>query len=145
MPFPDPEPGLVIGYSYLWFHEDRAGKIEGRKDRPCAIIVVTENDTDEKIVTVFPITHTPPEDITDAVEIPANVKKRLGLDGERSWIICSELNTFLWPGPDLRPVSRKKKDEFSYGLLPPDLFEIVLKKFGYLARGRRLKVVERPE
>jgi hypothetical protein len=37
---PIPQPGLVIRYSYLWSAEAQAGKEEGTKDRPCAIILV---------------------------------------------------------------------------------------------------------
>ena len=35
---PEPVPGLVIRYSYLWYTEHRTGREEGQKDRPCAII-----------------------------------------------------------------------------------------------------------
>ena len=38
----------------------------------------------------------------DAIEIPLKVKKRLGLDSARSWIVLTELNRFIWPGPDIR-------------------------------------------
>lgn len=51
---------------------------------------------------VAPITHAAPERQTDAIEIPLNVRKRLGLDGARSWIVLTELNRFIWPGPDIR-------------------------------------------
>jgi hypothetical protein len=33
MPIPNPEPGLVISYAYLWHDEHHAGREEG-KDRP---------------------------------------------------------------------------------------------------------------
>jgi hypothetical protein len=39
MALPEPAPGLVICYSYLWHDERRRGVDEGRKDRPCAIVV----------------------------------------------------------------------------------------------------------
>jgi hypothetical protein len=32
--FPEPQPGLIISYAYLWHHEHRAGREEGLKDRP---------------------------------------------------------------------------------------------------------------
>ena len=41
MTLPVPLPGLVIRYSFLWSREARAGATEGRKDRPCAIVVAT--------------------------------------------------------------------------------------------------------
>jgi hypothetical protein len=51
---------------------------------------------------VAPITHAPPRRATDAIEIPLIVKRRLGLDAARSWIVLTELNRFIWPGPDIR-------------------------------------------
>ena len=65
-----------------------------------------------------PVTHSPPERPEEAVEIPAVVKRRLGLDEARSWIVVSEINRFIWPGPDLRPVSRAEPERFEYGFLP---------------------------
>jgi len=60
MALPEPECGLVVSYSYLWSNEQRAGKIEGLKNRPCAIVLVAKSDGDRRKVTVAPITHTPP-------------------------------------------------------------------------------------
>jgi hypothetical protein len=63
MPLPEPEPGLVVSYAYLWRAEHEAGHEEGRKDRPCAIILALERSEDATtIVTVLPITHSPPAD-----------------------------------------------------------------------------------
>ena len=44
-----------------------------------------ESNDGERVVTVLPITHTKPADKNLALELPATVRKRLGLDGERSW------------------------------------------------------------
>jgi hypothetical protein len=46
MPIPNPEPGLVISYAYLWHHEHRAGREEGQKDRPSVIVLAVERETD---------------------------------------------------------------------------------------------------
>ena len=43
MPIPNPEPGLVISYAYLWHHEHQAGREEGQKD-PSWIIVSEGNE-----------------------------------------------------------------------------------------------------
>lgn len=40
--FPELEVGLVISYSYLWKEEEKQGLVEGRKDRPCAIVLTVE-------------------------------------------------------------------------------------------------------
>jgi len=37
-------------------------------------------------VTVLPVTHSAPAAVGDAVEIPAAIKRHLGLDQERSWM-----------------------------------------------------------
>jgi hypothetical protein len=100
---PTPEAGLVICYSYLWHAEHERGREEGLKDRPCAIVLTARRESGETVVTVAPITHSPPVTPADAVEIPAVTQARLGLDGARSWIVVSEVNRFVWPGSDLRP------------------------------------------
>lgn len=123
MVVPDPQPGLVISYSYLWHHEHRAGRDEGRKDRPCVIILaVWRPAKDVILVRVVPITHRVPDDPAIAFELPARVKRHLGLDDERSWVILDEVNEFAWPGFDLRPVPRSR-DTLGYGFLPPRLFD----------------------
>lgn len=81
MPLPVPEPGLVIRYAYLWHADYEQGREDGDKDRPCAIVFTTLGHADETVVTVLPVTHTPPRHADDAVELPINVKRRLGLDG----------------------------------------------------------------
>lgn len=145
MPLPVAEPGLVIGYSYLWHSEHAQGQEEGSKDRPCAIVLTTRAAAGETVVTVLPITHSAPPVADDAVEIPAVVKRRLGLDEARSWVVVSEVNRFVWPGPDLRPVSRAEPSRFHYGLLPPSLFRQIRERFLACAADQRLRAVPRSE
>jgi hypothetical protein len=121
MPLPRPEPGLVISYSYLWRDEHQQGLEEGRKARPCGVILVTADEGGRTVVLVLPITHRPPGRKQDAVEIPPQTKARLGLEGERSWIVVTETNEFVWPGPDLRPIAGSR-GKYDYGYLPPKLF-----------------------
>jgi hypothetical protein len=143
VPLPVPEPGLVISYSYLWHSEYKRDQEEGLKDRPCAIILVAEDAPEETVVTVVPITHSSPGD--DAVEIPLTVKRRLGLDEERSWIVVTEVNRFVWPGADLRPVPRGDHERFDYGFLPPSLFRQIRDRLLAAAAAQRLRVVPRSE
>lgn len=125
---PPPEAGLVIAYSYLWRREHLAGREEGGKDRPGVIVLAVEDArSGAPIVTVLPITHGPPVDPRTAVEIPHAVKRHLGLDDERSWVVVSEGNEFAWPGYDLRKVSRT--DRYDYGFLPPGFFRQVMAAF----------------
>jgi hypothetical protein len=76
VPLPEPVPGLVIRYSYLWYREHLEGREEGQKDRPCAIIAAIRADEDGNTrVLVLPVTHRQPKPPTIAVEIPARVKQ----------------------------------------------------------------------
>jgi hypothetical protein len=113
---------LVISYSYLWAGEHKQGLEEGRKDRPCAIVAARQVIEGQVVVTVVPVTHTPPNDPTEAVEIPPALKAYLGLDDQRSWIMVTETNDFIWPGPDMRPIPGIQPSQFHYGMLPPRFF-----------------------
>ena len=141
MALPDPEPGLVISYAYLWYSEFEQGRVEGRKDRPCAIVLTGHEADEQTIVIVVPITHAPPQRADEAVEIPLATKRRLGLDAARSWAIVSEVNRFTWPGPDLRPISRDEAGRFDYGFVPPSLFRQIRDKLVACAATQRLRSV----
>ncbi len=144
MNWPLPQPGLVIRYSYLWEREARTGREEGVKDRPCAIVLVLLHD-DAPLVRVLPITHAAPIHAADALEIPAVTKQRLGLDSERSWIVFTEANDFVWPGPDLRPAINGDLSSIVYGMLPPRFLAIVKEKVLQAYRQRRMRGVKRTE
>jgi hypothetical protein len=133
---------LVISYAYLWRSEQRDGGQEGRKDRPCAIVVTTQDQDGDTLVYVAPITHSPPAEGV-GLEIPPAVKRRLGLDAARSWIITNELNRFIWPGYDLRAIDRDQPGRFDWGYLPVELFEALKAAVLQHQRARRLGVVQR--
>lgn len=141
---PTPHPGLVICYSYLWSHDHAQGREEGVKDRPCAIVVARRVAEDKTVVTVVPVTHSPPPDLQAAIEMPPRLKAHLGLDDQPSWIVLSEYNEFLWPGPDLRPVSAKG-GAFVYGVLPPGFFYRMREKLLALITERRVRHVRRTD
>ncbi len=143
MNLPVPVPGLVIRYSYLWRSEHDRGRDEASKDRPSTIVLVTKREGNDTFVTVLPITHRAPGARDLAFEIPSTIKRRLGLDGERSWIMFGEANVFLWPGPDLRPLPGQDAASVAYGVLPPRLFEQLKKKLLDAARARRLRTTSR--
>lgn len=142
MPLPKPEPGLVISFSYLWRLEHEKGNDEGRKNRPCVIILAVETDGDATKVVVAPITHSPPTSPNLGIEIPFNVKSHLGLDDEKSWAIISEVNSFTWPGFDLRPI-KGTSDKYDYGFLPPALFAKIKSNIFELIKQRRTKITPR--
>ncbi|MGH6754666.1 MAG: hypothetical protein ACREDP_21125, partial [Bradyrhizobium sp.] len=118
---------------------------EGLKDRPCAVVLAVSDAEGREEVVVLPITHTPPASPSHALEIPAATKRRLGLDDERSWIVLTEANRFIWPGPDLRPSRRGDPSSVLYGLLSRDFFYAVREKFLAAARAKRATMIPRTE
>jgi hypothetical protein len=70
---------------------------------------------------------------------------RLGLDDERSWIITTEMNLFLWPGHDLRPIKRGDLSSIAYGTLPTVLFTRVRKSFLENQEKQRIAIVRRDD
>lgn len=143
MPLPKPEPGLVIAYSYLWASQRMAGETEGRKTRPCAIVVATTDEDGDPLVYVVPVTHSKPAEDAHAVELPARLKRHLGLDQQPSWVVTTELNRFIWPGYDLKPIARNTPDTFSWGFLPTDIFDQIKQAIVRNRQARRLKVSDR--
>ena len=146
---PIPVPGLVIRYAFLWRDEAARGIDEGAKDRPCAVVLVTQSDLDptsgehDLVVTVLPITHMPPAEPKLAVEVPAATKRRLGLDDNRSWIVVTDANRFVWPGPDLRFSIAGETSSCSYGLLPRGLFNEMREKFVAAVKASKSRAVKR--
>jgi hypothetical protein len=118
--YPEPVPGLVLRYSYLWRREADQGNLEGQKYRPCVVIVCVQRYDDELIVTVAPITHTQPDDPSEGVRLTGATCRRLGLDSQTQWIVATEFNRFVWPGPDLSPTPDGRP---AYGQLPEVVFE----------------------
>jgi hypothetical protein len=84
MAIPDPEPGLVVQFNYLWSREFDRGRREAHYPRPCAIVLSYRRAADgAMIATLAPITHSEPRPGDRAIEIPAAVKTQLGLDDLR--------------------------------------------------------------
>jgi len=86
------------------------------------MVLASRHHDDETQVLVVPVTHSPPENFADALELPPAVKQHLGLDSNRSCVVLSESNLFDWPGPDLRRVGDRDNSSVAYGFLPPRLF-----------------------
>jgi|SRR5579875_654997 hypothetical protein len=146
MPLPKPEPGLVIRYSYLWRSEFLAGREEGVKDRPCAIVAaIQEEPGGEQRILVLPITHSKPLRLECAIEIPPAIKRHLGLDEEQSWIVLNESNEFIWPGPDLRMTPGGDESTVAYGFMPPKFFTKIRAAFLSLVQKDSIQHVKRTE
>ena len=139
MALPSPAPGLVISYSYLW-HCPRGGRNGRPQGSPCAIVLTAADEEGDLRVYVVPVTHSAPSDDPHAVELPPSVKRRLGLDDAPSWIVTNELNRFVWPGYDLRPVARSKPDTLAWGFLPENVFSAVKRRIAAHQRTGRLKL-----
>jgi hypothetical protein len=135
---------MVIRYAFSWRIEHLQGREEGAKDRPCALLLVVNDDGGDRKVVVLPITHTPPHDPGLAIEIPPATKRRLKLDGARSWIVASGANRFTRPGHDLRPLTSGDVATVVYGELPGDLFRRARDLWLSLASSRR-SIVRRTE
>ena len=131
----------------MWKREAEAGREEGAKDRPCAVVLAVEGEGGRMRVLVLPVAHRQPQPRDSGVELPQPTKARLGLDGERSWIVVSEANDFTWPGPDLRPLPGQRQGSTSAacGFLPPGVFRVVRERFVTSARTQRASLVRRTE
>jgi hypothetical protein len=75
---------------------------------------------------------------SEGIEIPPKVKRHLGLDHDRSWVVVTDLNAFVWPGYDLRPVPNSPSGAFAYGFLPPKLYNAIVARITALGRGARV-------
>lgn len=139
--WPSPQPGDVLRYAYLWAREAAAGQEEGLKDRPAVVVLAAMQSSGSLRVIVAPVTHSAPEHDGEAVELPANIKRDLGLDRARSWIVTSEVNSFAWPGPDVRLVG----DDPYHGAIPDWLFERVREGLAQRAGAGRVAVTRRTE
>jgi len=138
----EPEIGLVIRHGYLWWNEARVGREEGHKDRPCVIVHLRVSEHQELETYICPVTHASPEVPEKAMEIPRATKARLGLDDEHSWIITTEVNRFIWPGPDIRPVPSGGD---SYGLLPAAMTRDLIAQVKANAQDKSFRVITRTE
>jgi hypothetical protein len=137
-----PEVGLVIRHAYLWWNEARAGREEGLKDRPCVIVHTVENEHRETEVYIAPITHASPTVMERAMEMPKATKSRLRLDPQISWIITTEVNRFIWPGPDIRSAPGGRP---AYGPLPATMTRDLVRQIKDNARDRSLLVIRRDD
>jgi hypothetical protein len=143
----EPRIGAVVSYSYLWAGEAEDGRREGVKNRPAAIVMARGDLGPTLVAYVLPLTHSPPgpDDSGRKLEIPATIKRHLGLDKQPSWIVLDELNVFAWPGFDLRPVPNSDPSTCEYGMLPNGFFERVKAQMLALATSDRLRIVKRGE
>ena len=95
-----PQPADVLRYLYLWRHEQRDGREDGTKVRPVLVMSARQTEAGH-VILVAPIT-TRDYAPAHSVVVPLRVCAHLGLDN-RSKIIATEVNRFIWVGPDVVP------------------------------------------
>jgi hypothetical protein len=141
MALPEPRPGLVIRYDYLWTREAAIGKQQS-KDRPACLVAASDSSVAPRFVVILPITHSIPTGDTVGIEIPHKVGQALGLDEARSWVIVSDHNVDEWPNAGIAPIPGKP-GLFSYGFIPPGLFAQIKALFLELSEQRNTSGVRR--
>jgi hypothetical protein len=67
------------------------------------------------------------------------------LDIERSRVVLTEANDFIWPGPDLRPVPGGDPGTVAYGFLPPGFMLALRERVDRRWRERRARAVRRTQ
>lgn len=127
MALPEPKPGLVIRYDYLWSGQATGGQEHG-KDRPAGLVAASDVTAAPRFVVILPITQARLAGDTIGIEIPLRVRQALGLDDAPSWVIVSEFNVDEWPNAGLAPIAGRP-GVFSYGFMPPGLFAQIKAKF----------------
>jgi hypothetical protein len=153
---PEPVPGLIFRYGYLWLAEFRQGRTDPAKDRPACIVVrvVETADPDLRVagtrgarpgsgdVVILPITTQRPRADQVAIELSPDDKRLCRLDpGVPSWVIVSEFNVDIWPNADLSLVP--ETGEFFYGIARPGLLARIARAFGDVRRTQRIVGVKR--
>jgi hypothetical protein len=122
---------LVFRYDYLWSVEALAGRDQG-KERPACLMAALDSASTPRFVVILPIRHTSPAKDTVGVEIPAKVRRAIGLDDAPNWVIVSDHNVDEWPNGGLSPLPGRP-GVFAYGFIPPGLFGQIKARFLELA------------
>ena len=88
-----PRAGDVLRYPYLWARQSTNGETEGRKPRPCAVILSLKADNGQTELRMCAVTTQPPQKGTRAVEVPEIEKRRACLNSDLPlWVIVDEHN-----------------------------------------------------
>jgi hypothetical protein len=121
MALPEPRPGLVVGYDFLFREQAAAGMDTSGKPHPAAIILVVRQEVQTR-VSLVAISHAPPS----PGEAPLRMKltpaecRQMGLDAGDHWINLRDINAFDWPGYDL--ARSAPGGGYVYGRMPKATF-----------------------
>jgi hypothetical protein len=153
---PEPVPGLIFRYGYLWLAEFRRGRTDPVKDRPACIVLRVAEAADFGLrvddaraapigpgdVVILPITTQRPPTDQVAIELSPDEKALCRLDPRvPSWVIVSEFNADIWPNADLSLVP--ETGEFFYGIARPGLLARIGRAFADARRTQRIVGVKR--
>ncbi|MBW7922977.1 MAG: hypothetical protein H3C51_12880 [Rubellimicrobium sp.] len=139
MPLPAPRPGLVIGYEFLYREDAAAGRENAARPHPCAIVLVVGDHPGER-VSVVAISHSPPAASAahDYMRLTAADARQMGLDSGDHWVNLRDINSFDWPGYDLKPIAPGRS--YVFGRMGRTAFERLV---AALRARRGLKVLDR--
>jgi hypothetical protein len=88
-----PKAGTLMRYPYLWARQADSGEAEGRKRRPCAVVLALMRSMGKTELRLCAVTTQPPQRTTRAVPVPEIEKRRAGLDAHIPlWVIIDEHN-----------------------------------------------------
>ena len=88
-----PRVGHVMRYPYLWARQAYSGETEGRKTRPCAVVLAIADQVGQTELRLCAITTQPPSPTNRAISVPEMERRRAGLDtGIDLWVILDEHN-----------------------------------------------------
>jgi hypothetical protein len=99
------------------------------------LALAVRSEEGETEILAVAVTHIAPRSPEDGVELPEAEKRSLGLDDLRSWIVTTEGNAFIWPGPDIRPIPGAAAGQWVYGRISNSLLGRVARS--YVAHRKR--------
>lgn len=139
MPLPAPRPGLVIGYEFLYREDAAAGLENAARAHPCAIVLVAGSNPAPR-VSVVAVSHAPPPESAalDYMQLTPPEARQMGLDSGDHWVNLRDINSFDWPGYDLKPIAPGRR--FVFGRMGRATFTRLVEA---LKARRRLQVIKR--
>jgi len=141
VPLPDLTVGLVVRYEYLWHRSSRAADTADKDHPACVVATYRQQGRPEDFVIYLPISHAQPHGDEEGIELPDDVKAKIGLDSARQWVMLSECNVDAWPF-DLRQLPGRP-GQFHYGHFPPGMFKLVRDAFVERYQSKRVRQVGR--
>ncbi len=138
---PEPQPGQIIRFDYLWKREEERGAMQGMKDRPCVVLAKTTCEhTGAEAVIVCPITHSPPYEDQECVRISKKDSRQMGLSKSEQWVKTDEANVVPWSDPG---IIRATPTKWLFGRVPKYAFEAIRQSVLDCSKKQRLEMVNR--